>query len=476
MKHAVKIFAILLAAALLLAACNRAPVPPVIDETDAAETTGAPDVTAAPDTTGIPETAAPETKAPETTAKETSAPVTTAHEEAWTVVTPAGCRTAGSEERIVNGAIEQREIPLLGHDIAKDGYCTRCGEKFSYGLYYVTKEKLSQAEPYAKNNLDRISEGNYLIVGRGSCTDTELIIPDYVDGLPVMAVSNLGFRDMAFSSVTMPDTIAEVWQFAFDKSDNLETVVFSRSLKRICAYAFANCKNLTEIRLPDSVEVIEEGAFWMAYPATLRGRRNFTLPENLKQIGTNNFVLDSLYAGMKWKVHAVGSTRRLYPSEDAVPVYDLIKDENGGHYLGSKTNPYFCLVFVDDEIRDFSVHPDTKIIAACACTQLETVVLPEGLLYISEKAFGNSEFGLQDIKLPSTLRAVSNAAFYYCPLRSVLIPASVERIGLFAFRTDVDLLFEDSDYTVVEREGSLVDALDSPVYFTMKDGWVVSSK
>ena len=66
-----------LAAALLLAACNRAPLPPVIDETDAAETTGVPDVTAAPDTTGIPETAAPETKAPETSAPVTTAPVTT---------------------------------------------------------------------------------------------------------------------------------------------------------------------------------------------------------------------------------------------------------------------------------------------------------------------------------------------------------------------------------------------------------------
>ena len=77
MKTAVKIFAPILAAALLLAACNRAPIPPVIDETDAAETTGVPDVTAAPDTTGIPETAAPETKAPETSAPVTTAPETT---------------------------------------------------------------------------------------------------------------------------------------------------------------------------------------------------------------------------------------------------------------------------------------------------------------------------------------------------------------------------------------------------------------
>ena len=62
MKHTVKIFAILLATALLLAACNRAPVPPVIDETDAAETTGAADTTGMPDTTGVPGAAKKEVK------------------------------------------------------------------------------------------------------------------------------------------------------------------------------------------------------------------------------------------------------------------------------------------------------------------------------------------------------------------------------------------------------------------------------
>ncbi|MBQ4296997.1 MAG: hypothetical protein II771_01785, partial [Clostridia bacterium] len=62
MKTAVKIFALILAAALLLAACNRAPIPPVIDETDAAETTGAADTTGMPDTTGVPDAAKKEVK------------------------------------------------------------------------------------------------------------------------------------------------------------------------------------------------------------------------------------------------------------------------------------------------------------------------------------------------------------------------------------------------------------------------------
>ena len=83
MKHTVKIFAPILAAALLLAACNRAPIPPIPEETDA-ETTGV------PDTTGTPETAAPETKVAETTAPVTTAPVTTKEPETTTpVTTPA---------------------------------------------------------------------------------------------------------------------------------------------------------------------------------------------------------------------------------------------------------------------------------------------------------------------------------------------------------------------------------------------------
>ncbi len=92
MKTAVKIFALILAAALCagLFSCASVPTPlPAVTDTDAAETAGVPDTTGVPETdvvTTVPDTSAPETKAPETTnvpdttPSLTTAPVTTVPE------------------------------------------------------------------------------------------------------------------------------------------------------------------------------------------------------------------------------------------------------------------------------------------------------------------------------------------------------------------------------------------------------------
>ena len=124
MKTAVRIFALILAAALPLAACSRAPVPPIPEETDA-ETTGAPDVTAAPDTTAIPETAAPETKAtettnvPVTTPAVTSAPETTAPVTTVPTTTPA-VTIAPDEEELLQKELQDELKKLLYK--GDDGY------------------------------------------------------------------------------------------------------------------------------------------------------------------------------------------------------------------------------------------------------------------------------------------------------------------------------------------------------------------
>ena len=99
MKRAVKIFALILVAAFCagLFSCANSPIPPVVTNTESAETIGVPDTTAAPDTTGTPETAAPETKPAETKPAETTAPVTTKAPVTTPAVTTASETTQAPE-------------------------------------------------------------------------------------------------------------------------------------------------------------------------------------------------------------------------------------------------------------------------------------------------------------------------------------------------------------------------------------------
>ena len=103
MKRAVKIFALILVAAFCagLFSCANSPIPPVVTNTESAETIGVPDTTAAPDTTGTPETAAPETKPAETTAPETK-PVETIVPVTTPTVTTEPETTAAAETESVS--------------------------------------------------------------------------------------------------------------------------------------------------------------------------------------------------------------------------------------------------------------------------------------------------------------------------------------------------------------------------------------
>ena len=465
MKTAVKIFALLLAAALPLAACNRAPVPPIPEETDA-ETTGVPDVTAAPDTTGIPETAAPETKPAETTAKETSATVTAAYEEAWTVVTPAGCRTAGSEERIVNGVTEQREIPLLGHDIAKDGHCTRCGERFSYGLFYQLSD---DAKPIDVNMLGYQgafwydADESYYIVTRGDCRDSDVIIPDYVNGRAIRTVHGFekgttglvlpdtvrvifSLGGSSLRSVTVPSGVTEIPEYCFEGCRELCELSLPDTLLTIRAYAFANCDSLKTIRLPDSVTEIDQAAFWLDRPTQAPGR-TFVLSESLYDFSTVwNFTQNMLFS----PYYGTKIMQKLYEAEDVV--LDAVFSENGASYIGSKNNARYLLLALDPSIREFSVHPDTKIIWSHACENLEKVTLPEGLLAISESAFGED---LEEVTLPSSLKIIRENAFGRCKKISSFHVPAVEKLGVGAFPESSTVILADPAFSAYYTEEHL---------------------
>lgn len=64
---------------------------------------------------------------------------------------------------------------------------------------------------------------------------------------------------------------------------------------------------------------------------------------------------------------------------------------------------------------------------------VEEVIIPEGYVYIGEKAFSECP-KLKKVMLPSTLASIGEHAFSYCPkLESITIPGSLKEISRFAF-------------------------------------------
>lgn len=82
-----------------------------------------------------------------------------------------------------------------------------------------------------------VSDDRVTITGY-SGTDTTLVIPDTVDGLPVVGIGREAFKGASFGEVILPS-----------------------SLERIDWFAFSECTSLKKVSIPTGVSRIEYGAF-----------------------------------------------------------------------------------------------------------------------------------------------------------------------------------------------------------------------
>ena len=88
----------------------------------------------------------------------------------------------------------------------------------------------------------------YIVTGIGTCTDTEIVIPDMYNGLPVVEIDDWAFCYCdSLTSVVIPDSVTEIGSHAFAACYNLTSVVIPDSVTEIGAWAFNGCSNLTEI-------------------------------------------------------------------------------------------------------------------------------------------------------------------------------------------------------------------------------------
>ncbi|MBQ8447326.1 MAG: leucine-rich repeat domain-containing protein, partial [Clostridia bacterium] len=131
---------------------------------------------------------------------------------------------------------EQGVISALGHtEVVDKGYaatktengltdgshCGVCGDVFiEQKVIYAIG---SQGLEYIKT-----SSTTCEITGMGACTDTEVVIPEYIDGLEVTAIGNSAFSHCkSLTSITIPEGVTSIGNSAFYNCSSLTSITVS---------------------------------------------------------------------------------------------------------------------------------------------------------------------------------------------------------------------------------------------------------
>lgn len=139
-------------------------------------------------------------------------------------------------------------------------------------------------------------------------TDTVIVLPDYIEDVPVTAVGASSFNGRTLpTEVIIPDTVTTIENAAFMNCTSLETiiipdsvtyigesafqgctalknVVIGNGVKEIGDIAFKGCTALTALDLGNSVETIGNGAFFGCTALT-----KVYVPSTVKNIGSYAF-------------------------------------------------------------------------------------------------------------------------------------------------------------------------------------------
>lgn len=285
----------------------------------------------------------------------------------------------------------------------------------------------------------------------------------------VTTIAQQAFFMSGITSITIPNSVTEIQQYAFAACRELSSITLPEGLSKITYRAFSQCIKLTEIALPESVTEIEDFAFRDCTSLTA-----IDLSNQVTRIGNNSFYNctalqqftvaegNPAYASVDGILFDKAKTTLLaYPNAKGAvyTIPDEVTAIGSGAFQGCNSltsitfgkgvaslgsNPFMSCTGLQEILVDAANAHYTSVDGVLFDKSQKTLIqyplsrsgsyqIPTGVTTINDYAFSNCS-KLSNITLPESVTTLGEAAFASCTrLSTVTLPNAVTAIGNSAF-------------------------------------------
>lgn len=227
---------------------------------------------------------------------------------------------------------------------------------------------------------------SYTVRSIGSVSDAEIIIPAEYKGKPVTAIGENAFFNCKYiTGVILPDSVESIGENAFNGCERLISVDLGEGVKTIGDGAFAYCHSLEAVEIPSSARTIGSDVFANCYSLS-----RAVINEGVERIGRSVFT--------------------------------------GCNALEEVNFPDTIAGVGEDENGDFSMTATFM-----NCVSLKRVKLPARIEYIPQWFFAGC-IQLETVEIGKSVKSVGYSAFFdNGAMQSIVLPASLVTCESYSF-------------------------------------------
>lgn len=282
------------------------------------------------------------------------------------------------------------------------------------------------------------TDGGNAVLYKYTGNEKNVVVPEKIDGYTVTKISIQTFcRNENIKSVTIPDTVTEIGEFAFRGCTLLKKVKLPKTLRVLERGVFEKCINLKSIEIPeentkyktvDNVVYSANMTTLTAYPANRQGE-SYTIPDGVE-------IIDS---------YAFTDNRNL----KNVNIPETVTEIRGWAFFRSA------------KLENVNISTSLQKIGVFAfgeCKKLSEFKIPDGMRMLESSVFYDCS-SLHKLVCPKDFKSAGKHTLFNCPIDTLCVYNGTKPINILPDVTKEFML------NVTYDDGSVISVLFNRTYF-----------